>query len=150
MMTPQEFDFDFAELMVLSSLSPSNWRPNMLIVCGETSKETAATQVAMWCPGSAHVCRLPGPVDLPSACDTLVLSDVAELDVPQQLVLYDWMSSHHGTRVISITSGDVPALIREARFLEGLYYRLNTVRVDAQQPRSYRTPWTRREKIQLW
>jgi hypothetical protein len=150
MTTAPDFDFDFSELSLLSRFASPDWRPNMLIVCPETMRESATKQVAMWCPPPVHVCRLPGPLDLPPACGTLVLSDVAEMEVPQQLTLYDWMSKNQGTRVISITSADLPGLIRDARFLEGLYYRLNTVRVDAQDSRSSRRTWPPRGKICLW
>ncbi len=145
-----EFDFDFSELTLLSRFASPDWRPNLLIVCAEMMKESVTKQVAMWCPPPVHVCRMPGPLYLPPTCGTLVLNDLAEMEVTQQLTLYDWMSRNQGTRVISITSADLHGLIRDARFLEGLYYRLNTVRVDAQESRLPLRTWLPRGKICLW
>ena len=130
-MAMQDYDFEFSELTVLSRLAPSGRQPNLLIVCGERSRPFVERQAAEWCQAPLHVYRLPGPLNLPAAAHTIFLSDVAALTLSQQIQLFDWMSHHVGTRVVSITSADIPMQILEGEVLEGLYYRLNPVRVDA-------------------
>jgi len=130
MMTTRDFDFELSDTAVLSG-SFNLKKPNILIVSTEKARETVTEQMAASCAPPAHMCRVPGPLYLPVACGTLVISDVAMLEMNQQLALYDWISRHQPSRVLSITSSDIPSLIRDGLFLEGLYYRLNTVRVDA-------------------
>jgi transcriptional regulator of aromatic amino acid metabolism len=126
-------DLDLSEMTMLCRLGSPDRRPNMLIVCSEAARESVTAQAARLGQPPVHLCKLPGPLSLPAACGTLLLSDVAAMGVRQQLVLYDWMSQHPGSRVMSLTSADLPALIRNAAFLEGLYYRLNTLRMEVQE-----------------
>ncbi len=130
-MAMQDFDYEFSELAVLSRLAPAGRQPNLLIVCNERAQAFVARQAAEWCQCPLHIYRLPGPLSLPASAHTLFINDIAALTLSQQIQLFDWMSHHLGTRVVSITSADLPMQILEGGFLEGLYYRLNTVRVDA-------------------
>jgi len=130
-MTTRDYDFELSDPGLLSSFSFNARTPNMLIVSTEKARETVTEQMAASCPPPVHICHAPGPLYLPLACSTLVLTDPADLEMNQQLALYDWISRHHPSRVISVTSADIPSLVRDGLFLEGLYYRLNTVRVDA-------------------
>ncbi len=131
MMTTRDFDFELSDTRPLNSFSFNTRKPNILIVSTEKARETVTEQMAASCRPPVHICRVPGPLYLPASCGTLVLTDPAELEMNQQLALYDWISRHHPSRVLSVTSADIPSLVRDGLFLEGLYYRLNTVRVDA-------------------
>jgi Sigma-54 interaction domain len=133
MMATRGFDVDLAELTMLSRLGSQDRRPNMLIVCSKAARESVTEQAARLGKPPVHLCELPGPLSLPAACGMLLLSDIGSMQVSQQLALYDWMSQNPGSRVVSITSRDLPALIRDAVFLEGLYYRLNTLRMEVQE-----------------
>jgi hypothetical protein len=133
MMAARGFDVDLAELTMLSQLGSRDRRPNMLIACSEAARVSVTEQGARLGKPPVHLCELPGPLSLPAACGTLLLSDIGSMQVSQQLALYDWMSQNPGSRVVSITSKDLPALIRDAGFLEGLYYRLNTLRMEVQE-----------------
>jgi hypothetical protein len=133
MMAARGFDFDLAELTMLSRLESQDRRPNMLIVCSKSARESVTERAARLGKPPVHLCELPGPLNLPAACGTLLLSDIGAMQVSQQLVLYDWMCQNPGSRVVSITSADLPALIGDAVFLEGLYYRLNTLRMEVQE-----------------
>ena len=136
MTASRDYDYELSELNMISRLVSPEWRPNMLIVCSEAERESVTRRAAIGCRQPVHFCRLPGPLNLPGSCGTLVLSDMAAMEVNQQLALYDWISEHPHTRIVSVTSADVPALIANALFLEGLYYRLNTVRVEAKEHRA--------------
>jgi hypothetical protein len=132
MMTTRDFDFELVDTTAaLAGFFFNSRNPNMLIVATEKAREGVTEQMAASCRPPVHMCRVPGPLYLPAACGTLVISDLAMLEMNQQLALYDWISRHHPSRVLSITSADVPALIQDGLFLAGLYYRLNTVRIDA-------------------
>ena len=77
-------------------------------------------------------CRLPGPLALPRYHrGTLLLEGLHFLNLRQQFALYDWMT--HGCRniqIISITSRIIDSMVAKGEFLEGLFYRLNVVRLD--------------------
>jgi transcriptional regulator of acetoin/glycerol metabolism len=50
----------------------------------------------------------------------------------QQLDLFDWLSRKPAdTQVVSVTKAPMTELIEDGRFLEGLYFRLNTVVIRA-------------------
>jgi hypothetical protein len=106
---------------------------NMLIR-GEKSAATA-TVVALsadlsiplvtWTAGSN--------VSLPALREgTVVLQDVDRLELSAQRELLAWLDERGGrVRVISTARGDLFALVMSGEFLDPLYYRLNTIVVDA-------------------
>src|SRR5262245_13502608 len=138
MMTAQ--DFEPTDLSLFRRLHVSDWRPNVLILCTEALLETITQQLIRSLQSSRqdppHLCACPGPLDLPHSRCTLVLSDVGQMQMSQQLALHDWISGHHPTNVVSVTALDISARVREGLFLENLFYRLNTVRVDARSDRT--------------
>ena len=78
-----------------------------------------------WIPGT--------DVDLP-AFDrgTLIVHDVDGLDLAAQRILLTWLedrTSH--VRVITTVTRDLFAMVTAGVFLDQLYYRLNTIVVDA-------------------
>jgi hypothetical protein len=84
------------------------------------------------CAPPVRLCRLPGPLCLPrDTSGTLVLDDVAALDLDQQISLFDWLGRWSGDmRVIAVTAAPLPALVEDGAFLEGLFHRLSTVQLD--------------------
>jgi DNA-binding NtrC family response regulator len=97
------------------------------------SPQTVADQITAWCQGPFHFSLLPGALRLPlERTGTLVIHDVAALTLPQQILFYDWMSAGRGDlQVVSMTTTSLDALVEQGDFLEGLYYRLNVVRLEA-------------------
>ncbi len=72
-------------------------------------------------------------VDLP-ALDrgTLVLHDVDSLDLAAQRTLLTWLQDRtNRVRVITTVTRDLFAMVTAGVFLDQLYYRLNTIVVDA-------------------
>jgi hypothetical protein len=108
-------------------------RPNLLVVCPSASSSRILREVARSCAAPLHYRRLPGVLDLPRRGDgTLVLDEVGGLDLSQQIALYDWMTSSNGDhQIVSLTTGPLEPLVENGSFLEGLYYRLNVVRLNA-------------------
>jgi hypothetical protein len=117
----------------LRSLTSSNPRPNLLVLCQDIDTESVARRLRQMCTPPLHGGLLPGALELPShEVGTLLLSDVASLTLEQQIELFDWMSDRVGTtQVISVTSAPLLSLVEDGRFLEGLLYRLNVVYVIA-------------------
>lgn len=114
-------------------LTASGHRSNVLIECADASVDTAVRHVMTWCALPFRYCALPGKLELPtSRTGTLLLKDVAAMTLSQQVMLYDWLSL--GTRelqLISITTRPLRHQVEEGEFLEGLFYRLNVIRLDA-------------------
>lgn len=119
----------FSEMALLLSVFANNRRANIMIVCTDTSFSAVLEQFRAVCRLPCHACQLPGPLDLRGChTGTVLLHDVAELTVSQQIVLYDWMErAGRNVQVISVTRKPLASEVQEGRFLEGLFYRLNTL-----------------------
>jgi hypothetical protein len=82
--------------------------------------------VATWSPGQPLV--LP-PVD---QTGTLLIRDVGALTIDDQIQLLEWLATATGrTQVVSTTAAPLLPRVRAGAFIDTLYYRLNTVYVDA-------------------
>jgi hypothetical protein len=81
--------------------------------------------VYCWAPDTA----LPVPRDV----TTLLICDVASLSLDQQRALLSWLDQAPPgqTQVVSTTALELFPLVEHGTFLETLYYRLNTVLLDA-------------------
>ncbi len=76
----------------------------------------------------------PGkPFTLPAGgTRTLVLDHVEALDVEEQTQLLRWMEdAGNRAQIVSISSVSLHALVQFDEFLDALYYRLNTVLIEA-------------------
>jgi transcriptional regulator of acetoin/glycerol metabolism len=127
----------FSDMDLLRALTSADRRPNLMIDCTGETAEAVLDQLPTICPGPIHRCRLPGPLDLPSeGGGTLLLHDVATLTITQQVALFDWLQRRRGAmQVVSITHKRLIGLVCDGRFLEGLFYRLNTISVTARGAR---------------
>jgi transcriptional regulator of aromatic amino acid metabolism len=90
-----------------------------------------------WCAAPVHLIRLPGLFDLPLAKrGTVVIADASAMTLPQQIELYDWLNAGRGAvQMVSVTSKSIWPLVEEGRFLEGLFYRLNVITLEAGETR---------------
>lgn len=125
----------FSENALLRSLTSRTHRPNLLVVCSDVSIGDVLVELHTSCVRPFHVFPLPGRLDLPgNPSGTIFLNDVAALTLSQQIELFDWIGRHRpAVQIVSITRTHLPWLVRDGRFLEGLFYRLNTVRLHAER-----------------
>jgi hypothetical protein len=82
--------------------------------------------VGTWSPGERLV--------LPPAerTGTMVINDVGALGLQDQIQLLEWLGSASGrTQVVSTTSSPLLPRVQSGKFIDTLYYRLNTFCVDA-------------------
>jgi transcriptional regulator of acetoin/glycerol metabolism len=124
----------FSDMELLRALTSSERRPNLMVDCtGGGAEDAVIAQLHLICAGPFRRCRLPGPLELPSdASGTLLLHDVAALTIGQQVALFDWLQRRRGSmQVVSITEQRLIGLVCNGRFLEGLFYRLNTISITA-------------------
>jgi DNA-binding NtrC family response regulator len=117
---------------LLRSLTSHHSHPHLLLNCGVAEVECIRLGLLQWGAAPVRHCKLPGPLLLPRVRrGTLLLEDVHYLNLNQQIALYDWMTPGcDGLQVISITTGALDGMVKRGEFLEGLYYRLNVVRLD--------------------
>jgi transcriptional regulator of aromatic amino acid metabolism len=133
-MHPTDFSSP-ADTSLLLSLLTTGPRPTMMVLCDHRKPEAVAESLTTLCGPPVHRCRIPGQLRLPPAKHgTLILSDASALSLVQQIELHDWLNASRGAvQVISVTSQPIWPLVEEGRFLEGLFYRLNVVTLEASQ-----------------
>ena len=129
-------DYSLVHDVWLRSVIYQRHRPNILVESSGMSVAAAAAEIVRLSTHPLRVCLVPGDLHLPAeGGGTLLVGDVATLTVQQQIAIFDWMDSLvERVQVISITSVPVLRLVEEGHFLEGLFYRLNVVRVTMTIP----------------
>jgi transcriptional regulator of aromatic amino acid metabolism len=127
----------FSDMELLRALTSCERRPNLLIDCVDGGAESVLAQLEDLCVGPFFVSQLPGALNLPQgASGTLILHDVAALTIAQQVALFDWLHQQQGAvQVVSLTKKRLMGMVCDGRFLEGLFYRLNTISVTARGAR---------------
>jgi len=108
-------------------------RPNLLIVAQGLPVEMVADQLMTLSTRPTLRNLLPGRLHLPAAPNgTVVLQNVTALSRGQQIVLNDWLAEGCGdTQIISIATSPLWPLVQNGEFLEGLFYRISVVRLEA-------------------
>lgn len=111
---------------------------NVLVNCSASELHSVLGDLVGLCGPSIRMCSLPGSLDLPlQHTGTLLLSRIEEISDNQQLELFDWITmTHLSARVVSVATKPLEHLMRQGRFLESLYYRLNVMRMDIGRARS--------------
>lgn len=125
------------EPLLLRSLTLRGSRPNLLVSCALGDVDYVAKELAKWCASPVRTSTLPGWLDLPGRdfSGTLLLTRIEEMSLDQQVALFDWMTAAHDrVQVVSVATTRVDALAMDGRFLEGLFYRLNVVQLEARKP----------------
>jgi hypothetical protein len=122
-----------SEASLLRALMSENRRPNLLVACHGVTVEATVRHVVAFCEPPFHMMALPGQLELPEVKKgTLILADVAMMSIGQQMRLFDWLPRNsEGLQVVSISSAPLRALVDEGKFLEGLFYRLNVIYLEA-------------------
>ena len=127
----------FSDMDLLRALTSRDRRPNLLVDCIAGGAEGVLAQLRELLLGPIHACELPGALELPSGGrGTLLLHDVAALTIAQQVTLFDWLQHRRGAiQVVSVTEERLMGMVCDGRFLEGLFYRLNTISITARGAR---------------
>jgi DNA-binding NtrC family response regulator len=130
----------FSDTSLLQMLSSHRRRPNLMIVNEGASLGSVLEQLSGVCETPLTICRFPGHLDIePAVRGTVVLGNIEHMTLGQQLQLFDWLSRKDSeTQVVSVTRAPMTDLIEDGRFLEGLYFRLNTVVIRAVSLGEYR------------
>ena len=132
--TMRAADFpSLSDTNLMMSLLTKGQRPALLVNCNGRRTQAVAASMLSWCSGPVHLITLPGELDLPLARHgTIVVADAAALTLAQQIELHDWLNAGRGgVQVVSITSQPIWPLVEQGRFLEGLFYRLNVITLEA-------------------
>jgi transcriptional regulator of aromatic amino acid metabolism len=127
---------DFAWLTdetLISWLTMRDRRPNLMVVARGLPVDAVADRLMSVCSPPILPSILPGRLHLPaSRRGTVLLQNVTALSIPQQITLNDWIDEGLGqAQVLSITTTPLWQLVQNGDFLEGLFYRLNVVCLDA-------------------
>ena len=133
MITMHSTDFvQVSGLLLLQWVTLRELRPNLLVTCGHVEIEAITKHLMAFCAPPFHVCPM-GTLRLPSATTgTLFVEGVAELTLTQQIVLNDWISAGHDrVQIVSLTPAPLWPLVENGEFLEGLFFRLNVVCLQA-------------------
>jgi hypothetical protein len=135
MTTTDAFEFNaLPDAVLLGWLTARGHRPNVLIECSAANADTVMRHLMTWCSLPFRYCALPGKLELPvTPKGTLLLKDVAAMTLSQQVMLYDWLSVSRDMQVVSISTAPLLTLVEDGDFLEGLFYRLNVIRLEAMQ-----------------
>jgi transcriptional regulator of aromatic amino acid metabolism len=127
----------FSDMPLLRSFGSARHRPSLLVACADADPDAVIERLQKLCAPPFHRIALPGPLELPALVrGTLLLHDVSELTPTQQAALYDWISLGPGaSQIVSVTQAPLHWFVANDRFLERLFYRLNTVCVVATRDR---------------
>ena len=101
---------------------------NLLVEGTSPATERLVTLLAPHLRGPVVRRAAQQPFDLPTACGSLLLTDVSKLSDRGQAALLAWLDGRaQRTQVISTTARRLFPLVARGRFAADLYYRLNTV-----------------------
>jgi hypothetical protein len=118
---------------LLEWLTGRDRRPNLMIVAHGKALEEVADRVMAVCKAPILPSVFPGRLHLPTSHrGTVLLQNVNQMSIPQQIVLNDWIDDARGdAQIVSISPTSVWRLVQNGEFLEGLFYRLSVIRLDA-------------------
>jgi hypothetical protein len=111
-------------------------RPNVLITGTHDTAEAAVVALLPHLQPPVHCWNPDASLPTPHDVRTVLIRDVATLSVDQQHALLSWLAQAgpDHAQIVSTTALPLFPLLEHGMFLEELYYRLNTVRLDAPAP----------------
>jgi transcriptional regulator of aromatic amino acid metabolism len=125
------------DVQLVRRLTSTGRRPNLLVQCRGVNEESVLVSLMTSCQPPYSFCYPPKALQLPEKRrGTLFLVNAAAMTLEQQIELYDWMQG--GTediQIVSLVTGSLYDRVLEGEFLEGLYYRLNVLCLDANHSR---------------
>jgi transcriptional regulator of acetoin/glycerol metabolism len=123
-----------ADAPLVRQLTTGDRRHNLLIRCHSGGADRVLKTLMQSCEPPFHLCTLPGPLALPAqTTGTFFLENASALTLAQQIRLQDWMSGGPGQiQMISVVFDPLYPMVEQGQFLEGLFYRLSVVSLDAE------------------
>jgi hypothetical protein len=110
---------------------PGGGHPNILVVGPPDDAADLLPEVLSQCRQPVHEITGRHIAAMPDD-GTVVLHDVARLDVSAQRAIYRWLDLQGGrVQVISLAPMPIFPLVADGEFSEALFYRLNMVTMDA-------------------
>lgn len=118
---------------LLEWLTIRGLRANLLVFGESISAERIAKYLMKWCPTPATLTVLPGELAMPPhRAGTWFLQGVDAMTDRQQRDLDGWLTGDgSGVQLVSIATTPLWPLVEKGQFLDRLYYRLNTIVLDA-------------------
>ena len=133
MSTFRSSEFAWApEAILLDGFTSLDRRPNVLVTGPPSELDCVSERILPWCARPCQLMVLPGALRLDRERPrTLVLRRVETLALAQQIALYDWLTAARGrVQVFSLAAAPLGELVEAGLFLESLFHRLATVRLD--------------------
>lgn len=136
------FDLDtLLETAPLGMLDSGVARPNVVITCELGELDAIVARLKQVAVQPVHTCVVTDSPRVQRAAQpelgemlgsvhdgTLIVHDLARLDMAQQIALFDWMAQQAGrTQVIGLTTIALAPLVERGLFLQALYSRLSTL-----------------------
>lgn len=121
---------------LLRSLTTNEHHPHLLLDCSPYEVQCILFGLEQWGERPITHSRLPGPLVLPRhGRGTLLIENLHQMNLTQQLALYDWLVMRTpAPQIISVASRAIDSMVRSGQFLECLFTRLSTVRLDSRVP----------------
>lgn len=113
----------------LGMLDSGAARPNVVITCAAAEMPTVVARLQQMAVQPVHTCTVDQDPRWPVLTGgTLIVHDLAQLNMASQIELYDWMSQRVGTtQVIGLTTAPLAPLVERGQFLQALFCRLNVL-----------------------
>jgi hypothetical protein len=114
------------------------WRPNVLITGSQATIDVLMASLRPSLQAPVHHWAPDTALPIADEAGTLLIGDVATLSLDQQRTLLAWLETAPGghSQVVCTTALESFPLVEHGTFLAELYYRLNTVRLDAPSHRA--------------
>jgi Sigma-54 interaction domain len=105
---------------------------HLIVQCSKERLAAVSLDIVALAAAPVRVCAVPGALQLPAdRTGTLIISDIAALQLHQQIAVFDWLGLRRGTvRVVALTTERMDRLVESGAFLEGLFHRLGSVQLQ--------------------
>ena len=130
----QVFDLEtLLDTAPLGMLDSGAARPNVLITCLPDELLVIQSRLERVAVQPVHTCVVGVSLEWPSLTSgTMIVRDLAELTMPQQIALYDWLTERAGqVQVLGLTTAALAPLVERGLFLQALYSRLNLLQATS-------------------
>src|SRR4051812_21229465 len=127
-----------SEEHLLRRLTSRGIRANVLVTCRELQLQRVVSHLVEQIPPPVSVSVVTPDLKMPEIASGIwILHDVSLLTLEQQAEVAEWIiGPGAGVRIVSIASEPLWPLVASGRFVEKLYYQLNTIVCEAGPGRS--------------